>query len=105
MLLANAASLSTRLFFMENPGVSVATYVARRAALNGTSGNGSQPGPAGVILQSGFASLRRIAVEHYPFLGIYPQSLFPQPALDNLSILSSWEHKVPLLFIHGDRDI
>lgn len=36
---------------------------------------------AGLILQSGFCSLRRIGSEVYPWLRLYPAFLFPQPDL------------------------
>lgn len=56
-----------------------------------------------LILQSGFASLPRIAREHVPFLKIYPDWLFPQaPSLNNVDIL---EHShLPLLIMHGGKD-
>lgn len=57
---------------------------------------------SGLILQSGFSSLRRIAFEHFPFLRIYPAGLFPSPPLDSLSILEKSD--VPLLLIHGQLD-
>lgn len=56
----------------------------------------------GLILQSGFASLIRIARRNFPLLGIYPTVLFPQPALDNVAILR--DSKMPLLIIHGELD-
>jgi fermentation-respiration switch protein FrsA (DUF1100 family) len=56
-----------------------------------------------MILQSGFASLPRIAREKVAFLKIYPDWLFPQnPALNNVSILAR-KHQ-PLLIIHGGMD-
>lgn len=57
----------------------------------------------GMILQSGFASLPRIGREHVPLMKMYPASLFPQPLLDNISILKK-EHP-PLLIVHGHKDI
>lgn len=56
----------------------------------------------GLILQSGFASLKRIACLHFPWLQLYPSALFPTPALDNFSIVK--ESKAALLIIHGDLD-
>ena len=57
----------------------------------------------GLILQSGFASLPRIAHEKVPFLKIYPSWLFPQkPALNNVAILE--QPHVPLLIMHGAVD-
>lgn len=57
---------------------------------------------AGLILQSGFASLTRIGREHVPLMHLYPAVLFPQPLLCNLRILKS-EHP-PLLIVHGVKD-
>lgn len=57
----------------------------------------------GLILQSGFASLPRIAHEKVSFLKIYPNWLFPQrPALNNVAILE--QPHVPLLIMHGAMD-
>lgn len=78
------------LLYGESLGASVACHVS------------TQRTPAGLVLQSGFASLRRISLEHYPFLHIYPPALFPKPALDNISIVRKLE--VPLLLIHGELD-
>lgn len=78
------------ILYGESLGAAVATHVSTvRPA-------------AGIILQSGFASLRRIAVESFPFLSVYPSALFPMPTLDSLSILS--RPHPPVLFIHGDLD-
>lgn len=57
---------------------------------------------AGLILQSGFSSLRQLAIEKIPLLAIYPPFLFPEPALDNGAIVSKLD--VPVLVIHGDSD-
>lgn len=57
---------------------------------------------AGIILQSGFASLTRIGREHVPLMHLYPAILFPHPLLDNLPILKA-EHP-PLLIVHGVKD-
>lgn len=56
----------------------------------------------GMVLQSGFASLRRIAQETMPLLKIYPAWLFPANLLDSLSVLKN-PHP-PVLIIHGDQD-
>ncbi len=57
----------------------------------------------GLILQSGFASLPRIAHEKVAFLKIYPSWLFPHnPALNNVAILE--QPHVPLLILHGAMD-
>jgi fermentation-respiration switch protein FrsA (DUF1100 family) len=55
-----------------------------------------------IVLQSGFSSLYRIACEVFPLLRIYPAFLFPNPALDNLSVLM--KPHPPVLLIHGDED-
>ncbi|MBY0549839.1 MAG: alpha/beta hydrolase [Candidatus Obscuribacterales bacterium] len=57
---------------------------------------------AGLVLQSGFASLTRIGREHVPLMHLYPAFLFPQPLLDNLAILKG-AHP-PLLILHGVKD-
>lgn len=54
----------------------------------------------GVILQSGFSSLRKVVSHHVPFLA--HSSLVPD-ALDNRAVLAGKEHP-PLLFIHGTAD-
>lgn len=54
----------------------------------------------GVILQSGFSSLRKVVAHHMPFLAHSP--LIPD-ALDNRAVLSSKVHP-PVLFIHGTAD-
>lgn len=56
----------------------------------------------GLILQSGFASLRRIAQETMPLLRIYPSWLFPANLLDSMSVLRN-PHP-PVLIIHGVQD-
>jgi uncharacterized protein len=57
---------------------------------------------AGVILQSGFSSLKQAGVEQLGFLRCYPNFLFPQPDLDNVAILK--KNHPPLLLLHGDLD-
>jgi fermentation-respiration switch protein FrsA (DUF1100 family) len=56
----------------------------------------------GLILQSGFSSLRAISGEKFAFLQAYPDVLYPAPALDSLAILKT--KTVPVLFIHGEQD-
>ena len=56
----------------------------------------------GIILQSGFASLPKIGREHIPLMHLYPGVLFPQPLLDNVSVMKR-DHP-PLLVVHGHRD-
>jgi uncharacterized protein len=57
---------------------------------------------AGVILQSGFASLERIGKEAMPIVKIYPSWLFPLPRLDTAEMLK--QPHPPLLIIHGKQD-
>jgi len=57
---------------------------------------------AGIILQSGFASLTQIAAEMFPVLAIYPGRLLADPPLNNLSIVK--EQHPPLLIVHGHQD-
>jgi pimeloyl-ACP methyl ester carboxylesterase len=71
-------------------GVSVATQVSKQRRANG------------MVLQSGFSSLEKIAKERMPLLRIYPTWLFPRPLLDNVRILAN--SHVPLLILHGDKD-
>ena len=58
---------------------------------------------AGIILQSGFSSLRRIGIEHMPLTKIYPRFMFPAPLLDCAERMS--RDPRPLLIIHGHKDI
>jgi|AGTN01.1.fsa_nt_gi Dipeptidyl aminopeptidases/acylaminoacyl-peptidases len=78
------------ILYGESLGAAVATHVSTVRT------------SAGIILQSGFASLRRIAIESFPILVMYPTALFPMPTLDSMSILS--RPHPPVLFIHGDLD-
>jgi uncharacterized protein len=57
---------------------------------------------AGVILQSGFASLERIGKEALPIVNIYPSFLFPLPRFDTAETLKQLHP--PLLIIHGKQD-
>lgn len=57
---------------------------------------------AGIILQSGFASLERIAKEKVPELWIYPGFMFPNPRFDNAYLMS--RPHAPLLILHGEKD-
>lgn len=56
----------------------------------------------GMILQSGFASLRKIGCDHIPFVKMYPNLFFPRPLLDSAEVLAKF--KEPLLMIHGQQD-
>lgn len=58
---------------------------------------------AGIILQSGFSSLRKIGHETIPITKIYPEALFPKPLLDSAFRMSSRKCH-PLLIIHGEKD-
>jgi fermentation-respiration switch protein FrsA (DUF1100 family) len=55
-----------------------------------------------VILQSGYASLRRAGMQRIHFLNLYPLWLFPNPELDNCRYVRK-EHP-PLLVVHGKND-
>lgn len=55
---------------------------------------------SGVILQSGFSSLRGVVAQRFPLLSL---SRWVPDALDNASILSTNDHP-PLLLMHGTRD-
>jgi len=57
---------------------------------------------SGLILQSGFTSLRRIATERIPFLTIYPEWMFGETMLDSVRVMKG-KHP-PLLVIHGKLD-
>lgn len=78
------------LFYGESLGAAVSTHLS------------SVRECSGLVLQSGFSSLKKIAREHFPVLSLYPDLLFPRPALDSLSILSG-PHP-PVLLIHGEQD-
>lgn len=78
------------VLYGESLGASVATHVS------------SVRPAAGIILQSGFASLERIGKEKVPALRAYPSFMFPVPRLDN-ALLMSRAHQ-PLLIMHGEKD-
>ncbi|MDR3611994.1 MAG: alpha/beta hydrolase [Candidatus Obscuribacterales bacterium] len=78
------------ILYGESLGAAVTTYLAERLPCRA------------MILQSGFASLHRIATERYPILSIYPETFFPEPHLNNLEILS--KAHPPVLIIHGQKD-
>ena len=78
------------MIYGESLGAGIASYL-------------SQVVPAcGLVLQSGFVSLRRIGGEHLAPLKAYPSWLFPQPHLDNVSVVK--QNHPPLLVIHGLKD-
>lgn len=78
------------VLYGESLGASVATHVS------------SVRPAAGIILQSGFASLERIGKEKVAILRAYPSFLFPVPRLDNAGIMEG-KHQ-PLLILHGEKD-
>lgn len=57
---------------------------------------------AGIILQSGFSSLSKLAEEFYPPLALYPSCLLFNQGLDNLAVLE--KPHAPLLLLHGMKD-
>lgn len=56
----------------------------------------------GVILLSGYSSLLRASRDIFPFLHLYPDSMFPHQTLDNIAVFRS-AHP-PLLIVHGKLD-
>lgn len=56
----------------------------------------------GLILLSGFSSLKKISGEKMLLLRAYPTALFPKPLLDNLVVVEG-KHP-PLLLVHGELD-
>jgi len=78
------------VIYGESLGAGVAAYVAERRAA------------AGLVLQSGFASLERIGKEMFAALKVYPGWLFPRPTLDNARAVK--KNHPPLLVIHGVND-
>lgn len=58
---------------------------------------------AGVVLQSGFSNIITAGRDRLPWLHLYPESLFPQRFLDNLTAYRS-AHP-PLLLLHGAKDL
>ena len=57
---------------------------------------------AGIILQSGFSSLSKLAEELYPPLTFYPSCLLFTQCLDNLAVFQ--KPHTPLLLLHGMKD-
>src|SRR5262249_24453256 len=78
------------VIYGESLGVGVSTYLASLRPC------------AGLILQSGFVSLYRIARAVMPLVAIYPEALFPDQGLNSLALLKG-KHP-PLLIIHGAHD-
>jgi fermentation-respiration switch protein FrsA (DUF1100 family) len=86
-----AVPANTIVFYGESLGAGVSAYLTTKFECKA------------LILQSGFASLKRIACEIFPLLQIYPDWLYPAPSLDTASILAN-KHP-PLLVLHGAKDI
>lgn len=78
------------ILYGESLGASVAGYLSRVRQ------------SAGLILQSGFSSLERIAREEMPLLRIYPDFLFPHSMLNNAAVLG--QPHPPVLIAHGVND-
>ncbi|HEY9790783.1 MAG TPA: alpha/beta hydrolase [Candidatus Obscuribacterales bacterium] len=57
---------------------------------------------AGIVLQSGFTSLKDIGGEYMPITRLYPHFMYPRPLLDNVKRMSM--DRRPLLIIHGQKD-
>ncbi len=81
---------SSIILYGESLGVAVSANVA------------SLRKPAALFLQSGFSSLRQVALETFPLLGLYPQKLYPKPTLNSASLLAKGHP--PLLIAHGKLD-
>lgn len=56
---------------------------------------------AGIVLQSGFSSLEKIAKQEVPFLRIYPSFMFTGK-LNNMVVVT--KSHPPILFVHGLKD-
>ncbi|MGH9553202.1 MAG: alpha/beta hydrolase, partial [Terriglobales bacterium] len=78
------------VLYGESLGVGVTTYLSTERKC------------AGMILQSGFASLSRIASEIFPVLALYPGPLLSNPPLDSIAVLS--KSHAPVLIVHGRQD-
>ena len=74
----------------ESLGSGVATHVTTKRNMRG------------LILQSGFASLKRIGEHMMPFLKVYPRWLYPRLHLDTEQTLRRGHP--PLLIMHGQKD-
>ncbi|HIA52443.1 MAG TPA: hypothetical protein EYN91_10205, partial [Candidatus Melainabacteria bacterium] len=66
-------------------GISLGTTAATHVS--------TQRKSAGIVLQSGFASLQKIAKQEVPFLRIYPSFLFGHK-LDNMSVVTRKGHPI-----------
>ncbi len=68
-----------------------------------TSDLASKVKSAGVVLESPFISLSKIAREKFPVLDIYPEYLFPNPTLTNEPFVKGLHS--PLLIVGAEKDI
>lgn len=78
------------IIYGESLGAGVAAYVSQHRKA------------AGLVLQSGFASLERIGKDMFSVLRAYPSWLFPRFGLDNAKAMRGTHP--PLLVIHGIQD-
>ncbi|HEY9713751.1 MAG TPA: alpha/beta hydrolase, partial [Chroococcales cyanobacterium] len=74
----------------ESLGTGVAGYIA------------SHRDPGAILLVSGMTSIIDAGKSKIMWLNLYPDSVFPQPTFDNLSIARG-KH-APLLLVHGEAD-
>jgi uncharacterized protein len=89
-LLSLGYSAENIVIYGESLGAAVAAHVSQwRAAL-------------GLVLQSGFSSLRSQIKDMFPILGLYPTAMYPQTRLASDQSLKLGHP--PLLIIHGDQD-
>lgn len=87
---AQGVDPSKLLLFGESFGTGIATNLSSKEKC------------AGIILQSPFISLRHRAIEIFAAEALYPQSFYPENALDNGAILV--KPHAPLLVIGGVED-
>lgn len=78
------------ILYGESVGTGVTSFIASKEKC------------AGVILQSGFESLPAMGRQIFIFLNCYPESVIPEPHLDNLTAIKSIH--APILLLHGQRD-
>lgn len=74
-------------------GISLGTTAATHVS--------TQRKAAGIVLQSGFSSLEKIAKQEVPFLKIYPHFMFTGK-LNNMIVVT--KPHPPILFVHGLKD-
>lgn len=78
------------IVYGESLGGAVACHLAKHSVIGG------------LILQSAFSSLRKISIENLPALQVFPETLFPPPFWNNISVLK--DYSGPVLLIHGQLD-